>query len=52
MNKQNKFLLLAFAFFGVALLTIETITPLAFIALGGMGWAIFKGELWEIKNNG
>ncbi len=49
MNKQNKFLLLAFAFFGVALLTLETITPLAFIALGGMGWAIWRGQLWEMR---
>lgn len=49
MNKQNKFLLAAFAFFGVALLTLETITPLAFIALGGMGWAIWRGQLWEMR---
>lgn len=49
MNRQNKFLLTAFVFFGVALLTIETITPLAFIALGGMGWAIWRGQLWEMR---
>lgn len=49
MNKQNKFLLLALALLGLALLTIETITPLSFLALGGMGWAIWKGELWEVK---
>ena len=49
MNSQNKYLLIALAFLGLALLTIETITPVSFVALGGMLWAIFKGELWEAK---
>lgn len=51
-NKQNKYLLIALAFLGLAFLAIETITPLSFVALGGMLWAIFKGELWEAEDNG
>lgn len=51
-NKQNKYLLIALAFLGLAFLTIETITPLSFVALGGMLWAIFKGKLWEAEDNG
>lgn len=49
MNKQIKYLIIAFAFFGLAMLTAEHATILAFAALAGMAWAIWKGELWEVK---
>lgn len=49
MNKQIKYLIIAFAFFGLALLTAEHVTILAFAALAAMAWAVWKGQLWEVK---
>jgi arginine exporter protein ArgO len=49
MNTQIKYLIIAFAFFGLALLTAEHVTILAFAALAGMAWAVWKGQLWEVK---
>lgn len=50
MKTQIKYLLIAFAFFGLALLMLENVTILAFAALAGMAWAIWKGELWEVND--
>ncbi len=49
MNNQIKNLIIAFAFFGLSLMTLESVTIVAFAALAGMAWAIWKGELWEFK---
>ena len=50
MNKQIKYLIIAFAFFGLALLTAEHVTIIAFAALAAMAWAVWKGQLWEVND--